>query len=203
MDKDFVAEVASAFFTDGVRLNKLDKETDEFKKAKAMETAFTAGVAFLRDLYPNERIRKLATLVWDIVGGHRVPVVLGPKVPTMSLCMIGTKDPKTQEMTGMRAVIMLPHHWMDLVEANPLLQMGAIVFVGSQAIDFVHGRTQHGVLDRARGYEAEYLKTLREKVPAWQPTDYQTGILKDYAEGIDTAKVKALLYETHPIEKLN
>lgn len=203
MDKgSFAAEIASVFFTDGVRTNKLDPDSDEAKKAQEMEHAFTTGAAFLRVAFPNERVKHLMNFVWDVVGGQRVPVVLGPRVQTISLAMIGTKDPTTQQVTGARAVIMLPHEWLTKIEENPLLQLGAIVFVGSQSVDFVHGRV-HGVKERAFAYEAEYLKTLQRLLPEWKPTDYQASLLKNYADGLDTESVRPLLYPMKPIEKLN
>lgn len=203
MDKgSFADEIASVFTTEGVRLNKLDPASEEAQQAHEMEHCFTTGAAFLRVAFPNERVKNLMNFVWDVVGGQRVPVVLGPRVQSISIAMIGTKDAATKEVTGTRAVIMLPQDWLAKIKENPLLQLGAIVFVGSQSVDFVHGRV-HGVKERAFAYEAEYLKTLQKMLPQWKPNDYQHSILKNYADGLDTEVVKPLLYTMKPIEKLN
>lgn len=139
----------------------------------------THTVAFLRDLFPNPRINDLMRLVWDLIGHRAVPAVIGP-VPSPAMGVAGG--------TGM---VLLPANWPLMMTRDPLMQVGAMVFVGSQARDFYRGliRTEadsETIRRRAHGYEAEYLKTLYTLNPALVLNNYQKGVVAEFPNGLPT-----------------
>jgi hypothetical protein len=88
-----------------------------------------------------------------------------------------------------------------MVKDNPVLQMGAVVFVGSQAVDYYNGKLTYeahkNVLSRAYAYEAEYLLTILT-MGCQTMTEYQKGVLKRFGEGLRSKEVRPLLYTSKP-----
>jgi hypothetical protein len=105
----------------------------------------------------------------------------------------------------------MPHEWLDQISQDPLLQMGAIVFVGSQIVDFHNERIgvspeQAAIsIKRARAYEAEYLLTLRKVSSTVTLNDYQHRVLQEYPSGLMTPSVALdrLLYTPKPVAAAN
>ena len=157
--------------------------------AKSIADSFTSGVDFLRSSFPNESIRSLMALVWDLCGSRIVPLAMGPQVPGLSFGKM-----------GVNGVIFAPDNWVSQIQADALYQMGAIVFVGSQAVDFYNGlmstkEEARKVLFRARLYESEYLRTL-QGIEGHSFNPYQQAILHEYPEGL--ASAPSLVYTSKP-----
>lgn len=192
------AQVLGAFFGESVRAEKLPAGDPLRVNGQKMSDAFTNGVAFLLTSFPNNHIQSLMKLVWDVVGHRIAPVALGPQVPSLSLAARLDGD----------AIIFMPHNWLEMIAKDPVEQMGALVFVGSQAVDFYNGRLltsketaqedHTNTIKRARAYEAEYLKTVKGGFPDWKFTPYQQKVLGEYPEGISTPTVASLLYLWKP-----
>jgi hypothetical protein len=190
VDKQLIAEILASFALPGTQDKDLPEGDPTKIKAKAICAAFTSGVDFLRSAFPNENIRKLMRLVWQICGSKIVPVAMGPNVPTLSFGKYGPK-----------AIIFTPENWVDQIQKDPVYQMGAMVFVGSQAADHYNERLstmEQGKESsrRARAYEAEYLHTIRKLVRGHTFNDYQKAILADMPEGL--ASAKDIFYEHKP-----
>ena len=177
-DRNLVAQVLTAFFPEsGQKIEQLDPKTEQYQRAKKVETAFTAGVAFLRAEAVSEQIRSMAADVWDICHHRHVVLALGPAVKTFSFAAF-------KRGGSIQALLLPPLNWVEMIEADPVLQLGAIVMAGSQAVDFYNRRFEtdlENVQKRARAFEAELLLAFRETAL----NDYQKGILKEYPFGMD------------------
>lgn len=174
MNKDLIAQVIASFQPGaGQRIEKLDKEAEAYRKAKEVETLFTEGVEVLRALFPNERVRGLAQAIWDVFHHRRVVLAMGPEVPTLTFAAFGSAK-------GLQGIAFAPHNWAEIVREDPLMQLGAVVMVGSQAVDFYNGRlltdSRATFGQRAMAYEAEYLRTLALDAP----NPYQKKVLTEH-----------------------
>lgn len=179
----------------GTHIDKLPDDDPKKRVGQLIGETVTSGVDFLRSVFPNEAVQKLMKLVWDIIGHKITPIALGPQVPSISLAVFGS--PALPQ-----AAIFLPHNWLDDVKADPVLQMGALVFVGSQALDFYNQKVGRAPAQgpesvrRARAYEAEYLLTVKKMGPQTKFNDYQKKVLDDFPEGILTPAIRDLLYQS-------
>ena len=187
-------EILKVFATDKVNLKDVPESDPIAAIGRRCEAFFTGGVDALRSTIPNERIRTLARVVWDLVGHKRVLVVLGAEVPSLSFTVMrhGAVD---------QGVVLLPKDWPKMVADDPFMQLGAILFVGAQVVDFYNDRLLGDLTARPRweAYEAELLRTLVRILPmSWTPNTYQREVLRRYPDGLDTAGVE--LYTVPPYE---
>ncbi len=188
------AEVVSAFIQKGANVEDLPDGDPKKVLGRNVGDTFTQGVGFLKTSFPNDAIRQLMALFWDLVGNKITPVALGPNVATLSLAVFAEAD------NIPRAIILPPHHWLDLVKQDPCLQMGALVFVASQARDFYNQRCigqYEATIKRARGYEAEFLHTIARHSPIVF-SEYQRKTMEEYPNGLLTMSLKDLLYKSKP-----
>jgi len=203
MNKQTVAEMIAAFVPN--QENTFHQETmpeGELKDAVVkMSEAFTGGVGFLKHFFPNPAIRELMTMVWDLVGNRITPVACGPSVPTLTLAVMGNRQ-------LLQAIIFMPHNWLQMIGHKPpnsvIYQMGGLVFVGSQAVDFYNGKfldSPHDVEKRARAHEAEYLITVDDPIGTVGFNDYQKKLLDEYPKGLATPSIRSLLYKSKPFVK--
>jgi hypothetical protein len=103
---------------------------------------------------------------------------------------------------NLEARFFVPDDYIKLFDEDPMHQIGALVFTGSQAVDFWNDRIfpQGEVIARAHAYEAEYLHTLvRDLADNWKPNDYQKKLMTHYPQGLDTPGVS--LYEHKPVPR--
>ncbi len=177
-NKKLLAEILSSF--SGPSIQDKDLEGPAKHHARVLSESFTSGVGYLRSSFPNESIRTLMSIVWDLCGSKTVPLALGPSVQSLSFGKMGANG-----------IMFAPVDWVAQIKEDAVYQMGALVFVGSQAVDFynnlmnTHEEAQT-VLLRARMYEAEYLRTIRKTVEGHTFNKYQQGIMKDFPQGIAT-----------------
>ncbi len=174
---------------------ELDPTHPEYTQAKECEAFFTQGVAFLRSEFPNPVINRLASVIYETVGQKITPVAWGPAVKSLTFVMVGPRS-------APQGLIIPPLNWVEMVGQDPIMQMGALVFVGSQAIDYANDRfsnDQKNVLPRASAYEAEYLNTVRSLSSSWEPCAYQTAVLQEFPEGLATPKAQKISY---PVQSL-
>src|SRR5271154_7022345 len=151
MDTQTVAEMMAAFVNGGQRVEKLDADDPLRAQGMRLGERFTEGVGILKN-FPNPAIRDLMSMVWDIVCNRLVPIALGPKVPSLTFGAMGKRDKPD-------GIIFVPHEWEKMIEEDAVCQLGALVFVGSQAVDYYNGRVGHepeAMTMRARANEAEY-----------------------------------------------
>jgi len=184
-----VAQILAAMQQPEVSVDDLATNDPQAVLGRQCADLFTGAVGALRDLIPNPRVQEIARVVWDLVGHKQVAVVLGPQVPTLSFTVV-------REHSVLRGRIFVPWAWPAMVKADPFLQLGAVLFVGAQVVDFYN---DHLLDDRTgplrwQGYEAELLLTLQRLVKNWKPTLYQSELLQRFPKGLDTESVKATLY---------
>lgn len=186
-------EILKVFAAEKVNLKDVPEDDPIAAIGRKCEALFTGGVDALRSIIPNERIRALARVVWDLVGHKRVLVVLGTEVPTLSFTVMryGGVD---------QGIVMLPRNWPQMSVEDPFMQLGAILFVGAQVVDFYNDRLVGNRAARFRwgAYEAELLFTLAQILPGWKPNEYQLEVMARYPEGLDTKGVE--LYTVPPYE---
>ena len=187
-------EVVAAFGGKQVNVNDLPENDPAAKLGKLCESLFTGGVDVLRSILPNDRIRVLGRLVWDLVGHKQVLVAIGPAVPSLSFTVMQYKGVHHQ------GLVLIPKEWPAMTQDDPFMQLGAIVFVGAQIVDFYNDRLieDKGAHHRWQAYEAELLRTLKQTLPRWEPNEYQRMILDRYPDGLDSPGVD--LYSYKPYE---
>lgn len=167
----------------------------EYVKAKEIEGLFTGSVNFLRSGFPNPTIKRLALVMWDVIAHNVTPLCWGKDVRNLSFVVAGSR-------TAPQSMILTPTDWHKMVRRDPLTQLGALVFVGSQAIDYVNERfteDPENVTTRAFAYEAEYINTVKGLSPSWDLTQYHTKLLEDFPEGVATPKASKVLYSAKPL----
>lgn len=186
-------EITAAFMTKKVDLADLPDGDPTAVLGKTCEGLFTNGVDVLRSVIPNERVRKLASVVWDLVGNQQVLVGLGPDVPSLSFTVMQYKGID-------QAIILMPRNWPAMVDDDTFMQLGAVLFVGVQAVDFYNDRLVGDPTARVRwrAYEAELLHTLDRILTRWAPNEYQCEVMKKYPQGLDSSGVD--LYPYRPYE---
>lgn len=189
MEKSTILEVLAAFNCEKPQLLTDMDPSDPFaKKAQVAQDLFTGGVHALKSL-SNFTLSSLMSYVWDIFHYRHVLMAMGPDVPALSFALAGGKG-------GLKALVFAPLNWVAMVNEDPMMQLGAIIANGSQAVDFynglITGRDDIAVSrNRANSYEAEYLLML-DNHPL---NEYQRSILDLYPKGWDPT----LGYERKPI----
>lgn len=186
-------EILKVFAAEQVNLKDVPEGDPMAALGRQCETLFTGGVDTLRSIVPNDRIRTLARVIWDLVGHKRVLVVLGADVPSLSFTVM-------LRNTVHQGLVLIPKIWPQMVEHDPFMQLGAILFVGAQVVDFYNERLLDST-GRARweAYEAELYRALVQMLPSWKPNEYQREILDLYPDGLDTLGVD--LYAPPPFEQ--
>jgi hypothetical protein len=144
---------------------------------------FTFAVDMLRKAFPNPEIAKLAALEWEMVGNQMTPVALTDQVPTLSFASLGRRE--GSGIKGLNPAVLVPMNWHEMCNENPIYQLGAVVFVGSQIRDYYNEKIfEREVVARSFAYEAEYLITMREIIGELKTNAYQDKVLKNYPAGL-------------------
>ncbi len=182
VSETLLEQIVGTFKAREVNITDLPVDDPVAQIGNVCERLFTDGVDVLRSLIPNERVRALSRVVWDLIGNKRALVALGPDVPTLSFTAMRLQD-------TVKGIVLIPKQWPQMVEEDTsFMQLGAILFVGVQVVDFHNDRLigDPGAKARSRAYEAELLHTLARTLPSWKPNDYQRQILDSYPEGLDS-----------------
>lgn len=183
MEKKTILEVLAAFNCEKPQyLSNMDQNDLFAQKALWAQNLFTGGVITLKAL-DNPIISSLMSYVWDVFHHRHVIMAMGPNVPTLSFALARGEE-------GLKALVFAPHNWADMVKGDPLMQLGAIITNGSQAVDYynglITGRIDIAIArDRAESYEAEYLKMMKKSHPF---NEYQWSILAKFPDGFDSTK---------------
>lgn len=188
--REVEAQILDTFAREGTRVDQLAEGDPLREKSWALQEAFTQGVALLK-VFPNSNIKELGTLVWDLVGSHIVPVALGPDVQSLTFSVVA-KD-EVQE-----ALIFVPHNWMAVIEEDLVCQIGALVYIGSQARDYYNKRIDKDTMPRARAFEAEFLLAFKKLLPTYTFNEWQLKSVKDYPQGLQSESIRHALYTSKP-----
>ncbi len=162
---------------------------------KEIEQLFASGIDFLRSKLPNPSIQRMCSVTWDAVEHKVTPLCMEPPVAGLSFIMAGHEAART-------GMIIFPENWHQMIRKDPLTQLGALVFVGSQVVDYVNERftdDPENVVTRACAYEAEYLLTVKNLSPDWELREYHRKVVDTYPEGLASPKAKRVLYDAKPL----
>ena len=186
-------QILASFGASQVNVNDLPEDDPTSKVGKACESLLTEGVDVLRSLVPNDRVNALARVIWDLIGHKQVLAAIGPDVSTLAFTVMGFKGQPRQ------GVILIPKQWPQMVTDDPFMQLGAILFVGVQVVDYYNDRLigDPGTRRRWHAYEAELLRTLRTLLPSWQLNEYQREILERFPDGLDSKDVDLYPYKPY------
>ncbi len=162
------AQIVDAFARSGIP-SPSDPSNPFHVRAKESEAMFTAAMAFLKRV-PGP-VGDLCAYAWDIFHHGHVRMAVGPDVPSLHLAIAGSP-------LSAQCLVFVPHEWPDMVRGEPLMQVGAVVFTASQAVDFHNGmfpprEPSSRIKERAASFEAEYLRMI----PAESLNDYQREVL--------------------------
>jgi len=188
-----LAQLMGAFLSKQVNVDDLPSGDPTARLGKECADLFTNGVATLRAVVPNERIQKLAAVLWDLVGNKYVLVALGPNVPSLTFSVMRVKG-------TVQGIVFIPQNWPEMSRTDTFMQLGAVLFVGAQIVDYYNDRLLEPTA-RARwgAYEAELLLLLRQLLPDWKPNEYQLEAMQRYPQGLNTKGVE--VYTSKPYEK--
>ena len=119
----------------------------------------------------------------------------GLDVKVLSFVLVGPKS-------APQGLIIPPLNWAKMMGQDPIMQLGALVFVGSQAIDYANDHYINDISNvrpRAVAYEAEYLNTVRSLSSSWEPCGYQSKVLQEFPEGVASPKAQKITYPVQPL----
>jgi hypothetical protein len=199
---DLMARVISAFNPDNaVQLKDLDADSDMAKKGRAVSDFFTSAVQGIMAL-PDPHLSILGKNIWDVFHYEYVRIAMGPKVPSLSMAIVPAamlnKLGFSDVSVGHHGVVIAPHDWLDQIKKDPLMQFGAVLFVGSQAVDYYNKRytvDPQNIQTRAQAFESRFLRLLPEN----ELNEYQKSLVKQYQGELDPD----LLYDRKPVQPLN
>ncbi len=182
--KDQGRSFLDAMFTGGLP-HAEDKDMDRAVRARGMQAAdlWTLMVAWIADPVrtPSPRINALGLLGWKLCGSNTASLSMTTMVRTPTF-LVASKPPR---MVG---VIMVPPNFVELATADPVMQLGAAVFVNSQVRDYWNSLVfeREKIVARAKAHEAEYLRLVRDQSEqisngrGWTPNEYQREVMEEY-----------------------
>jgi hypothetical protein len=189
-----LAEIVNAFgSTNAVSINELDGDTPLAKRGRECEQLFTSGVIQLRMMKDLPLITDLMADVWGIYHYRHVVMALGPDVPSPCIAVVQrVKDGIFQALT------FVPYAWPEMIKADPTHELGAIITVGSQSVDFYNNKLlseEDSKISKKRSlsYEAEFIHIL--SLSGHNLNDYQKQVLAKYPNGFDSS----LAYARKPV----
>lgn len=140
---------------------------------------------YLRSI-PNLSISRLMTSFLEVLNSGMISII---ERPVKAAVFTVTSLPQ--------AYVVLPSNLAELLQSDMTTQLGTLVFIGSQAIDYVQERflTETNSSDtRAKSYEAEFLMCARGNAAFWEPNSYQLDLLQKFPEGVSSQEALKVLY---------
>jgi hypothetical protein len=169
----------ASIFQSAVRVDITELSPDNTFRQKTERSValFTEGVRIIKEM-GNPRLSTLAETVWDLFHYKYLPLVYGMPVPTLFFAVT----------TSQEAFVLIPEDWIVAVETEPIMQLGAIVFIGSQVVDWYNKRlpleSAEMIRQRAHAYEAEYLRWFVDESAL---NGYQKAVLSEFPGGFDAS----------------
>jgi len=134
------------------------------------ERTFTALTDSLRKLQiPG--VQELMCTFWNLIESKKIWVAQMDDLPVLTFIVIDQEQ---------RAFVVMPPNWYSMAMIDPTMQMGAAVFMASQARDFIEGKTPDKT--QANKYEYIFLNYLLEHKKDWKPNKYQQTVLETFKE---------------------
>lgn len=127
-----------------------------------------------RNVMPDPKLNRLATMSWTLVHSRVVSTAMIPGVPTLAFMGLV----RGEKQIG---VIAIPEDWLRQFATDPWMQLGAIVYSTSKARDLWADKLLDGrVEERAKAFEARFLRLAVSDASTsrpFKPNDYQTKVL--------------------------
>jgi hypothetical protein len=162
-----------------VHVNDLPTDNPERLLGENLGNTITTFVGHLAREFPNPHVNTLMVHVWNLFGSRTVPVAMY-EVPTMSFVVVGSmEDPQP--------ILLVPQSWLLRGVLEPTMAVAALVFCGSQAVDFYNGlllTDRETCMSRAAAYEAEFLLTTQKNWPETKFNGYQRSVLEKFPTGL-------------------
>lgn len=166
-------------------------------QALGIEQSLSLILNFLAEDFPHQGTNSLMHHVKHLLVSGTVQVV-AYNVSNPHFAVFRDGD------GGLQGAILLPLNWSQMVELDLRMAMGAMIFCGSQALDFhsdkIIGQSTESVL-RAQANEAEFLRATLQIWPTSPFNEYQEGILQKFPEGRSSEIVAGLWYVPKPVSE--
>ncbi len=165
-------------------VDELSEDNELKAKAMAITQTFDKSVDYMREEFPDEGVRNLMTWMWRSIGNKITPSALTPAVDSISFWVEAKQD-------GLIGMVLIPENWLEMVEKDANMQLGALVFTASQVWDYTEvlktGNVgvlvdSQGMIARACRWEARYLRQLREWDPEYELNEYQRHVLERFGD---------------------
>lgn len=137
----------------------------------------TRLIHYLATSFPDKEVNDLMLHAWALFNTRTCDVCsFAVATPTAALV-------KARDSGKFRMMMLIPEQWDD----TPVKELGAMVFCGSQVVDYyndrLNGSTPLQIVEtkaRARMYEAQFLRTVFEQDASIVPDDYQREIMEEH-----------------------
>jgi len=177
-----LSDILSAFrSSQQLNLDEMDADNPLAKLGVQCQNLFTSGVIVLRES-GSPIISSLMVDVWNIYHHRHVVMAIGPNVPSLSISVV-------QDSKGIiHALTFAPYAWPQMVKEDPSMELGAILSIGSQVVDYYNNKLlsqedSSTSKQRALSYEAEFLRLLKRGGSVLN--GYQEDVLLKYPNGFD------------------
>ena len=175
-----IADVFAALLTrERTYVADLDPEDPGRLSGIQIEVLTADVVDFLRNpaMFDCPKVNDLMQLVRHIFEHKVVPIGIGPPVDTPTLVVVPAG-----------VVICMPPDWHDKMEQDPQMQIGAVVYTGSNVRDYFRGNIlspldDETIKDRASSYEAEYLHAIK-RLGITEFDEYQQQLMTQFPDGV-------------------
>lgn len=137
----------------------------------------TRLIHYLATSFPDKGVNDLMLHAWALFNTRTCDVCsFAVATPTAALI-------KARDSEKLRMMMLIPEQWNDV----PTKELGALVFCGSQVVDYYNDRMNKSTVeqtreikDRARMYEAQFLRVVAEQDTTFVPDDYQREIMEEH-----------------------
>lgn len=198
------AEMES-FFGDTIQTSKNTRDEELQKLGEALGTAFVEAIDFLAEMLRHDKINNMAKWARTALTDNRIAIVLDKNATRMSFKTLVRAVEQEGAPPRIGVCISLPPNWQEQIKEDPNTQMGGVVYILSQAVDYLHGKNdlgpefEHVETDsdvRATLYEATFLRivSMTEASRKYPFTARSQALIAHYPKGIDGPEGERLLY---------
>lgn len=179
-------DILKGIFPTAQWLEDLDPESALAKQTHTLEGLYTSLVG-ITSMHPSPCLARLGRHLWDVIHHRHSAVLMHSGVHRLSIGIVEHKTTKVQQ-----CIVLVPPAWREMFEAEPLMQLGAVIFIGSQVVDHFNGRfaceSAERIGCRSSSYEAELLKAEERRRPASDRSwlnEYHRHVLQTHPTGFD------------------
>ena len=148
--------------------------------------------------FPHPQTQTMVEALWEIVYHNLVFVSLVPRGEELQLIL------EALDCGFRQAALTVPEDWIEMFIDDPIFQLGATLYAGSQAVDFYNGLLEPAdeSADRGAAHEAELIKLSLYEYPGYELDEYQKTLLEWYPEGLNSPRAKKLMYPLAQVQAI-